>query len=213
MVPRGVRVGGRIYNWGTGGRCQELVVAKMPDQEDITAVLKRLTAGDSKAAETLFSRVYGEFRRMARSLMASQSPSHTLQPTDLVNEVYLKLVDQTRTDWKNRSHFFAVGAVAMRHILVNHAVAKGAQKRGGGAVRVEFHDELLSPERDHDVLAVDEALTDLAELNEGYAKIVECRFFGGLTWDETAEALGMSSTTVRRHWSVCSAWLRERLAP
>ena len=183
------------------------------DQEDITEVLKRLTAGDSNAADTLFSHVYGEFRRMARHALAGQSPFHTLQPTELVNEAYLKLIDQTRTDWKNRSHFFAVGALAMRHILVNHAVAKGAGKRGGGAVRVELHDDLLSPHSDRDILLVDEVLTELAQLNSGYAKIVECRFFGGLTWDETAEALDMSPTSVRRHWKVCSAWLRERLSP
>ena len=185
----------------------------MPAKEDITEILKRLSSGDPEAAGTLFSQVYGEFRRIARRMFVNQAPSQTLQPTALVNEAYLKLVDQTRSDWKSRSHFFAVGAIAMRHILVNHALAKGAQKRGGDAIRVEYHDQLLSPERDHDVLALDEALTDLAELNEEYAKIVECRFFGGLTWDETAEALGMSPTTVRRHWKVCSAWLRERLSP
>jgi RNA polymerase sigma factor (TIGR02999 family) len=184
----------------------------MIKEEDTTAVLKRVTAGDRKAAGTLFARLYEDFHRTARMLLSQQCVSHTLQPTALVNEAYLKLVDQSRADWKNRSHFFAVGVVAMRHILVNHAIARSAQKRGGGAVRVELHDNLISPHRYHDVLAVDEALKDLALLNESYARIVECRFFGGLTWDETAEALGMSPTTVRRHWTVCSAWLREHLS-
>ena len=184
----------------------------MPAKQDITEVLNRLSSGDSRAADTLFSQVYGEFRRIARSMFVNQAPSHTLQPTALVNEVYLRLIDQSRADWKNRSHFFAVGAIAMRQILVNHALAKGTQKRGGNCIRVEYNDQLLSPQRDHDVLALDEALKDLAELNQEYARIVECRFFGGLTWDETAEALGMSHTTVRRHWKVCSAWLRERLS-
>lgn len=185
----------------------------MPAEDDITAVLRRLSAGDSNAAETLFNKVYGEFRRIAKRAFASQPSSHTLQPTALVNEAYLKLIDQSAADWKSRSHFFAVGAVAMRHILVNHAQAKKTQKRGGDVVHVPLDDQLISRSRDYDVLVVDQALKELAALNESYAKIVECRFFGGLSWDETAEALGMSPTTVRRHWTVCSAWLRERLAP
>jgi RNA polymerase sigma factor (TIGR02999 family) len=184
----------------------------MAAEEDITEVLRKVSAGDSQAAETLFAQVYGEFRRIARSFLATQRAEHTLQPTALVNEAYLKLVDQSRIDWKDRSHFFAVGSMAMRQVLVNHAVAKNTQKRGGGAIRVELDDQLVSPERDYDILAVDEALQELAQHNAGYAKIVECRFFGGLSWDETAEALGMSATTVRRQWTFCSAWLRERLA-
>lgn len=184
-----------------------------PSEGDITAVLRRASAGDQNAAESLYSKVYGEFRRMARQQLSRQHHSHTLQPTALVNEAYLKLIDQNSTTWKNRSHFFAVGAMAMRHVLVNHAIAKKTQKRGGDAIRVPLDDRLISPHQDQDVLAVDEALKELAALNENYAKIVECRFFGGLSWNETAEALGMSATTVRRHWTICSAWLRERLAP
>jgi RNA polymerase sigma factor (TIGR02999 family) len=186
--------------------------SRMSGGENITVILQRLSEGDSKAGDELFTLVYAEFRRMARHLLAGQLPYHTLEPTALVHEAYLKMVDGTRTDWKNRSHFFAVGAVAMRHILVNHALAKGATKRGSGAIRVALHDEMLSPERDQDVLVVDEALKELAALNERYAKIVEYRFFGGLTWEETAEALDMTPTAVRRHWNVCRAWLRERLA-
>lgn len=192
-------------------RRYNLASPEMSEAENITVILQRLSGGDSAAGDELFTLVYAEFRRMARHLLAGQLPYHTLEPTALVHEAYLKMVDGTRTDWKNRSHFFAVGAVAMRHILVNHALARGAKKRGGGAIRVALHDELLSPERDQDVLVVDEALKELAALNESYSKIVECRFFGGLTWEETAEALGMSPTTVRRHWNVCRAWLRERL--
>ncbi len=183
----------------------------MTGAEDITGILLKVNAGDPGAADQLFMRAYGEFRNLARAYLSRESAGHTLQPTALVHEAYFKLIDQTRTDWKDRSHFLAAGATAMRRILVNHAVAKKRLKRGGDAVKIEFDDRKISGREDQDVLLVDEALNELAELNERHAKLVECRFFGGLTWDETAEALGISDGMARREWRVCRAWLRGRL--
>jgi len=183
----------------------------MAGAEDITAFLLKVKAGDLGATERLYDRIYPEFRALARAFLSRESPSHTLQPTALVHEAYLKLIDQTRTDWKNRSHFLAAGALAMRRILVNHAIARKRQKRGGDVTRIQVDERLLSVHEDQDVLALDEALTELASLNERHAKLVECRFFGGLTWDETAEVLGISDGMARREWRVCRAWLRTRL--
>jgi len=183
----------------------------MTARQDITEVLLRVSGGDSAASDQLFSSIYPEFRRLARSYLARESPSHTLQPTALVHEAYLRLIDQTRTDWKNRSHFLAAGATAMRRILVNHAVAKKRQKRGGDATRIQLDERTMSVRDDQDVLVVNEALEELAGLNQRHAKLVECRFFGGLTWDETAEVLGVSDGMARREWRACRAWLRNRL--
>jgi len=183
----------------------------VPVMEDITDVLLRVNSGDTGAAGKLFDCVYGEFRMLARRFFARESPGHTLQPTALVHEAYFKLVDQTRVDWKNRSHFLAAGAAAMRRILVNHAIAKKRRKRGGEFTRIQIDEHLLPAKEDADVLAVDDALKELATLNQRHAKLVECRFFGGLTWDETAEVLGISDGMARREWRACRAWLRGRL--
>ena len=183
----------------------------MTAEEDITAVLLQVNAGDSEASDRLFTRVYGEFRALARSFLSRESSSHTLQPTALVHEAYFRLIDQTRTDWKNRSHFLAVGATAMRRILVDHAIAKRRQKRGGDVTRIQLDERMMTARDDQDVLVVHEALDELAALNERHAKLVECRFFGGLTWEETAEVLGISDGMARREWRACRAWLRNRL--
>jgi len=159
----------------------------------------------------LFQSLYGELRSLAGHMLNRQSPDHTLQPTALVHEAFLKLSASEKADWKSRSHFFAAGAGAMRQILVDHARSHLRQKRGGGRKRVELNEELLSVDRDDDVLLVDSALTELARLNERQSKIVEMRFFGGLTEPEMAEALGVSERTVQREWYFCRAWLRNHL--
>ena len=161
--------------------------------------------------DRLFTLIYNEFRDLAKSYLGREARAHTLQPTALVNEAYLKLVDQKQVDWKNRSHLLALGAVAMRRILVNHAIAAKRQKRGGGVAKVTLQDDLVCGEREIDVLAIDEALSDLAKLNERHAKLVELRFFGGLSVPEVAGVLGVSASTVEKDWRFCSAWLKNAL--
>jgi len=169
--------------------------------------------GDGRAVDRLFTLLYNDFRHLAKSYLSREAPAHTLQPTALVNEAYLKLIDQKQVDWKNRSHVLAVGAIAMRRILVNHAIAAGRQKRGGSAARVTFHEDLICAERDLDVLAVNQALHDLAKLNERHAKLVELRIFGGLSISEVAEILRVSVSTIEKDWRFCSAWLKNALRP
>jgi RNA polymerase sigma factor (TIGR02999 family) len=145
--------------------------------------------------------------------MEGERKAHTLQPTALVHEAFLKLIDQSQVDWRGRSHFFAVGAQAMRRILVSHAKSRGRIKRGGGRHQVPLDEALtVSLESDDDILALDAALEKLAAVDERQAKIVELRFFGGLSVEETAEALGLSKRTVEREWTSCRAWLRRELA-
>jgi RNA polymerase sigma-70 factor (ECF subfamily) len=181
-------------------------------QSELTTTLLRSKGGDPSAFDRLFALVYADFRALAKSYLARERHAVTLQPTALVNEAYLRLVDQTRIDWKGRTHFFAVGAMAMRRILVNRAIAAKRLRRGGGQiVRVDVSEGLLSTERDEDVLAVDEALKDLAKLNERHARIVELRFFGGLTVPEIAYTLGVSTSTVEKDLRFSSAWLKSAL--
>ena len=181
------------------------------DKSEFTEILLCSQTGDQRAFDRLFALVYKDFRALAKSYLSRERWLQTLQPTALVNEAYLKLVDQTRVDWKSRTHFFAVGAMAMRRILVNRALAARREKRGGPAIKVEISDNLLSTERDDDVLAVDEALNDLAKVNERHAKIVELRFFGGLTVPEIAETLGVSTSTVEKDLRFSNAWLKSAL--
>lgn len=160
--------------------------------------------------------VYEELRRLARGFMARENRDHTLQPTALVNEAYLRLVDQSRVDWRGRSHFRAVGARVMRRILIDHARRRGGLKRGGGRQRVTLGDSVLSPP-DPDVglpelLALNNALDKLARLDERQARVVELRFFGGLTTVEIAEALGVSERTVADDWKHGRAWLKRELS-
>jgi RNA polymerase sigma factor (TIGR02999 family) len=180
---------------------------------DTNTILTAAAQGDRAAAQQLMPRVYDELRRLAGSYLAGETVSHTLQPTALVNEAYIKLVDQTRVDWKGRTHFFAVAAQAMRRILVDHARRRNRQKRGGGRRRVEWSDQLqLSAERDDDLLALDDALNKLAELDSRQAQIVELRFFGGLTVAEVSQLLGLSKRTVEAEWTMIKAWLRRELS-
>ncbi len=181
-------------------------------REDVTLVLEQMRQGDMRAADKLLPLVYNEFRALARHYLAQERANHTLQPTALVHEAYMKLVDQTRVNWQGRSHFFAVAAQAMRRILVDHARSHQRDKRGGGRARVVLDEAVaLSPQKDEDVLALDEALERLAAIDPRQAKIVELRFFGGLSVEEVSEALGVSKRTVEGDWAFARAWLSREL--
>lgn len=184
---------------------------KQPNET--TQLLCEVAKGNRPAADRLMTQLYDEFRSLARRYLGHESPAHTLQATALVNEVYLKLVDQTKVDWKGRTHFFAVGARAMRRMLVDHARRKGRVKRGGGLQQISL-DSLptISTGSQADVLAVHEAIEELAKLDPRQAKLVELRFFGGLSVKEVAEVLGVSQRTVEADWTVVRAWLRRRLS-
>lgn len=181
-------------------------------REDVTEILAQLRDGDQRAADKLLPMVYDEFRALARHYLAQERMNHTLQPTALVHEAYMKLVDQTRVDWQGKSHFFAVAAQAMRRILVDHARSRQRDKRGGGRARVVLDEAVaLSPQKDEDVLALDEALEKLAQVDARQAKVVELRFFGGMNVDEVAQALGVSKRTVEGDWTFARAWLSREL--
>ena len=183
------------------------------DQTDANALLARLSGGDRSAADALLDLVYDRFREMAAAQLSREPAGHTLQPTALVHEAFLKLIDQRRVAWKGRTHFLAVGAQAMRRILVDHARKKKRKKRGGGRQPISLSEELtVSARQDEDVLAVDDALSELAEIDPRQAKIVEMRFFAGMTSAEVAEHLGVSKTTVDREWRIVRAWLRQKLS-
>lgn len=181
----------------------------------VTELLLRWSGGDQEALDQLFPLVYDECRRIAARGLAGERAGHTLDPTALVHELYLRLVDQRRANWVNRAHFFAVAARLMRRILVDHARAHAAAKRGGSAVLVsltaladEGADEGIA-----DVLAVDEALARLATLDADQVRIVELRFFAGLSVEEVAVVLGRSSRTIKREWRLARAWLHRELRP
>jgi RNA polymerase sigma-70 factor (ECF subfamily) len=179
----------------------------------LSEVLKKSSNGDHASFDRLFVLIYNDFRGLAKSYLAREAHADTLQATALVNEAYLRLAEQAQVDWKNRSHLLAVGAIAMRRILVNHAIAAKRDKRGGAAARVTLSDNLLGPEQKLDVLAVDQAIDALAKLNQRHAKLVELRFFGGLSVPEVATVLGVSVSTVEKDWRFCSAWLKNALRP
>ena len=171
---------------------------------------------DRATAEELFPVVYDELRRIAKNYMSRETPGHTLQPTALVHEAYLKLVDQTRADWKGKTHFFAVGAKVMRRLLVDHARGRGALKRGAGWHRVTLSEALdplggedLDPEQ---LLDLNSALEQLAEIDEREVRVVTLRFFGGLTVEQVGQVLGVSTRTVENDWRHAKAWLRLRLS-
>lgn len=179
---------------------------------DVTELLLAWTAGDAGALDRLMPVVLAELRRIAANRLRRDRPNHTLQPTALVNEAYLRLVDLRRMRWQNREQFFAIAARLMRRVLVDSARAAGARKRGGADARVTF-DEALVPiaQRSNDVFAVDEALRSLAAHDARKARVVELRFFGGLTAEEIARVIGVSSDTVLRDWAFAKAWLRRYL--
>jgi RNA polymerase sigma-70 factor (ECF subfamily) len=179
---------------------------------DVTQLLVAWSNGNQAALDRLMPLVDQELHRLAHHYMRRENAGHTLQTTALVNEAYLKLIDQKHVHWKNRAHFFALSAQLMRRILVDHARARQYAKRGGGAKRISFDEALVvSPERGADLVALDEALSKLTSIDTRKGKVVELRFFGGLSVDETAEALQISAVTVMREWSMAKAWLYNSL--
>jgi RNA polymerase sigma factor (TIGR02999 family) len=184
----------------------------MAADHDVTGLLAAWRQGDATAVDRLFPLVYDELRRIAHRQLGQERPDHTLGTTALVHEAYLKLVDQTRAQWADRTQFFAIASRAMRRILVDYARQHLAGKRGGQRERVTLDEETLSLDARADTLvAVDEALDRLAALDERAGRVVECRFFGGFTEQETAAALGITDRTVRRDWVRAKAWLYETL--
>ena len=175
----------------------------------VTGLLLKWNEGDAKAREQLIAAVYQELRKLAARSLRAERAGHTLQPTALVHEAYQRLIDQRSVQWQNRAHFFGVAAGLMRRILVDHARRRNAQRRGGGAEKVQVDDGAgaVAP-RDVDLVALDLALSELASFDPQQARIVELRFYGGLTLDETAEALEISAATVSREWTMARAWLR-----
>jgi RNA polymerase sigma factor (TIGR02999 family) len=179
---------------------------------EVTQLLIDWSNGNQAALDRLMPLVDRELHRLAHHYMRRENPGHTLQTTALVNEAYLRLVDQKHVHWKNRAHFFALAAQLMRRILVDRARSRRYAKRGGGARKISFDETLvLSPERGADLIALDEALEKLAAIDERKGKVVEMRFFGGLSVEETAEALGVSAVTVMREWRMAKAWLYNSL--
>lgn len=179
--------------------------------KEITKLLVDYGKGDEAAMKELFPLVYRELRRLAQSYLRKEQPG-TLQPTALVHEAYFKLIDQSRVEWKNRSHFFAIAAQMMRRILIDSARARLAEKRGGDATKVSFDEGLhWMPDDPDSLIALDKALEKLAALDERKAKVVELRFFGGLSLEETAEALDSSPATVKRDWNFAKAFLAKEL--
>ena len=182
----------------------------MPEMspQEVTQLLADWGRGDRSALDRLFPLVHSELRRIAQRQMNQERAGHTLQATALVNEAYLKLVGQQEFEWQNRAHFFAVCAQVMRHILIDHARAHQRDKRGGGAIQVSLNDvAVIAADQSSTVLALDEALRRLESLDPQKGKIVELRYFGGLSIEETAEVLNISPRTVRREWQRSKAWL------
>jgi RNA polymerase sigma factor (TIGR02999 family) len=180
---------------------------------EVTALLADWSDGDSDALERLIPLVVDELRRLAGGLFRRESEAHTLQPTALVNEVYMRLADQRRVSWDNRSQFFAFAALLMRRVLVDHAKARKAAKRGGGAAKIPLSEELaLGEVVDLDILALDQALASLAQFDPRQARVVELRFFAGLSHEEIAELLDVSLSTVKRDWRTARLWLYREMS-
>jgi len=184
----------------------------MSSPSDITALLVDWSKGDKAALDKLFPLVERELHRLAHSYMRKESSDHTLQTTALVNEAYLRLVDQRNTRWQNRAHFFGIAAQIMRRILMNYARDRQRMKRGGGAIQVSLSEtDVVSVTKVSELLALDEALDRLAAIDERKAKVVEFRYFGGLSVEETAEVLDVSAITVTRDWNMAKAWLAREI--
>lgn len=183
-----------------------------PEAADVTRLLAQASRGDRGAVDALLPHVYRELRRLAGGYMKREREGHTLDATGLVHEAYMKLVDQSRVEWQNRSHFFGIAATAMRRILVDHARTRQADKRGGGVEHAELNDDLIgSDDRGEELVAVDEALERLAAWDPVKSRVVELRFFGGLSIEECAEVMEVSVATVNRHWRMAKAWLHGEL--
>jgi RNA polymerase sigma factor (TIGR02999 family) len=181
-------------------------------QQRVTELLAQWSHGDDAALAELTPLVYDELRKVAHHHLGGQRPNHTLQTTALVNEAYLRLADQTNPRWQNRAHFFAVAARAMRQILVSYARSQQAQKRGGGAFKVDLDEvALVSPEESKEIVELHEALEQLSALDSRKAQVVELKYFGGLNYDEIAEVLKVSRITARRDWEFAKVWLYTEL--
>lgn len=184
---------------------------------DVTEMLARLSEGDKEVVNRIFPLVYDELKKLAGNYLRKERSHHTLQPTALVHEAYLRLVDNTRISWQNRAHFLGMGATLMRQILIDHARKHRAEKRGGKDENLQLDEtfaivgENNSNERQIDLIALDDALKKLAEFDLQKSKIVEMRYFGGLTNEEAAEVLGVSEITVKRHWRLAKTWLAETI--
>jgi RNA polymerase sigma factor (TIGR02999 family) len=179
----------------------------------VTQLLEKFEPGDREATEQLFVDVYGELRAIATGYLRRERKDHTLRPTALVHEVYLKLVDQTRVAWRGQAHFLAIAAQAMRRILVDHARRRAATKRGGNRHRIALDDNVaIESNRDEDVLELDAALTKLTKLDQRQAHMIELRFFGGLNIAEVAKVTGISKRSAEREWTMVRAWLRRELS-
>lgn len=184
----------------------------MLPQNEVTNYLREYRSGSREALDKLFPIVYDELRRLAASRLRDERDDHTLQPTALVHEAYLRLIEQHSADWQNRAHFFGLAAEMMRRILVNHAVKKNADKRFGNQTRLAL-DEIVdfTQEQNVNLISLDEALTELARFDANQAKLVELKFFAGLTNEEVAEVLSVSGSTVKREWRIAKAWLHDRI--
>lgn len=180
---------------------------------NITQMLQEWSDGNQNVLTELMPLVYGELRRQAARYLRRERVGHTLQTTALIHEAYLKLIDQRNVKWQNRAHFFAIAAQAMRRILVDYARERNREKRGGAAENLPFEEafQLAAKEKNVDLVALDEALNKLAEFDARQARIVELRYFSGLSIDETAEILGVSGATVRRDWNIAKAWLHQQI--
>lgn len=215
------RSGQRVENaasYAVMKRPAESASSPLGRSHDITQLLHAASSGQSDAFDTLITLLYDELSILARQRLRHESKGHTLNTTGLVHETYLKLVGQTRIEWRNREQFFAVASEAMRRILIDHARRRQREKRGGAAEHIplrddlQAHDALLGDEEAEQLLSLDTALTRLAEFNPGGARIVQLRFFGGLSNGEVADLLDSSERTVRRTWSLARAWLRRDMA-
>lgn len=179
----------------------------------ITQNLRDWGSGDNSALDEILPLIYGELRKIAHRYRSKERGEHSLQTTEIINEAYLKLLNQRSSDWQNRTHFFAVASCIMRHLLVDYARTKNYRKRGCGADKVNLEDiALFTPGPDERILALDEALTRLAKFDERKSRLVELRYFGGLSAEETAEVLGVSEITVKREWLKAKAWLYNEIA-
>ena len=201
-----------LINCSSARKTVEDNLRPMSTTETVTQLLLAWSDGDAAALDRLLPYVETELRRLASYHMRHESVGHTLQTTALVNELYLKLVDQRQAKWQNRAHFFAVAAQLMRRILVDHARRQLRGKRGGGVSNLTLDEAIImSPEKSGDILSLNEALDRLAKLDPLKARIVELRHFGGLSVEETAEVLKISEVTVMRHWSLAKSWLRREV--
>jgi RNA polymerase sigma factor (TIGR02999 family) len=180
---------------------------------EITQLLIAWNQGDQGARDELTPLIYDELRRLARGYLRRERPGHTLQPTALVHEAFLRLIDQSQVNWQNRAHFFGAAARLMRQILINHAEARRAAKRGGEAERVSLNDvDHSAPAQEIDLIALNEALTNLERIDPRQGRIVELRYFSGLTIEEIAEVMNVAPVTVKREWIAARAWLRRELS-